>query len=53
MILEEFKDIFKDAFLLIDTASERDIIMAFNYGLMVFLIIRLKWMIIIWIKMEK
>ncbi|MFO0131777.1 MAG: hypothetical protein ACK52J_04700 [bacterium] len=36
MILEEFKDIFKDAFLLIDTASERVIIMAFNYGLMVF-----------------
>ena len=35
MVLEEFKDIFKDAALLSDTSTERDIIMAFNYGLMV------------------
>ena len=45
MVLEEFKDIFKDAALLIDTSTERDIIMAFNYGLMVFLLNRHKLMI--------
>ena len=34
MILEEFKDIFKDGLMLVDTASEKEIIMSFNYGLM-------------------